>query len=188
MFYAKSTGGFYDPAIHGDAIPVDAVEITAEEYAALLAAQSAGKKIVADAGGRPIAVDPPAPSEAIVRAGLLMQIDHAADAARLAVAGDPLRAVEYQAAEAQATAFKAAGYAGTCPPAVKSWADAKGWTSQQAADDIIAVAAAWNGALLAIRDVRLKAKEGVRNAADIAAATAIASGAVTSITSLVAGV
>ena len=28
MFYSKSTGGFYDTAIHGDSIPVDAIEIT----------------------------------------------------------------------------------------------------------------------------------------------------------------
>lgn len=60
MFYAKSTGGFYDPAIHGDNIPLDAVEITASEYAALLDGQSIGKLIVADADGRPTLSDPPA--------------------------------------------------------------------------------------------------------------------------------
>lgn len=62
MFYAKSTGGFYDTAIHGDNIPGDAVEITVEEHAALLAEQSAGKQIQADENGRPIAVSPPPPT------------------------------------------------------------------------------------------------------------------------------
>ena len=68
MFYAKSTGGFYDAGVHGDAIPPDAIEITVEEHAALLAAQSSGKYIVADAVGRPVAVDPPAPSAAAIKA------------------------------------------------------------------------------------------------------------------------
>ena len=66
MLYAKSTGGFYDPAIHGDAIPPDAVEITTEEHAALLAAQSIGKVIQADQNGRPAAVEPPKPTAAQV--------------------------------------------------------------------------------------------------------------------------
>src|SRR5574340_1390039 len=38
-------------------IPADAVEITEAEHAALLDAQSTGKRIEADAGGRPVAVD-----------------------------------------------------------------------------------------------------------------------------------
>ena len=60
MFYSKQTGGFYDTAIHGDNIPADAVEITDEEHQALLAGQSNGKRIVADAAGRPVLADPPA--------------------------------------------------------------------------------------------------------------------------------
>lgn len=62
MFYAKSTGGFYDTAIHGDAIPSDAVEITVEEHTTLLDGQSSGKRIVAAADGRPVLADPPAPT------------------------------------------------------------------------------------------------------------------------------
>ena len=64
MFYSKTTGGFYDTAIHGDAIPADAVEITSEQHAALLAAQSSGKVIQADQSGKPVAVDPPKPTAA----------------------------------------------------------------------------------------------------------------------------
>lgn len=57
MFYSKSTGGFYDPAINVS-IPADAVQITDDAYQALFAAQSTGKVITADASGNPIAVDP----------------------------------------------------------------------------------------------------------------------------------
>ena len=64
MLYSKTTGGFYDEAIHGDAIPDDAVEITADEHAALLAGQTHGKRIVADANGFPMLADQPAPTAA----------------------------------------------------------------------------------------------------------------------------
>lgn len=62
MFYSKSTGGFYTREIHGDAIPADAVEITTAEHAALLAGQGQGKRITADADGRPLLQDPPPPT------------------------------------------------------------------------------------------------------------------------------
>jgi len=63
LYFSKTTGGFYDSAIHGDDIPADAVEITAEEHAAVFAAQSIGKRITAGEDGKPIAIDPPAPSD-----------------------------------------------------------------------------------------------------------------------------
>ena len=62
MFYSASTGGFYAAEIHGDSIPEDAVEITAEEHAALLAGNAAGQVIVADEDGKPVLQDPPAPT------------------------------------------------------------------------------------------------------------------------------
>ncbi len=64
MFYSKLTGGFYDTAIHGDAMPADAVEISSELHATLLAGQSAGKRITADVNGFPVLSDPPAPTPA----------------------------------------------------------------------------------------------------------------------------
>lgn len=63
MFYSKTTGGFYATEIHGDNIPSDSVEITAELHAALLEGQAAGKRIVPDENGYPILADPPSPSE-----------------------------------------------------------------------------------------------------------------------------
>lgn len=59
MFYSKTTGGFYDTAIHGDNIPADAVEISATEHAALIEGHSKGKRIAADARGFPMLQDTP---------------------------------------------------------------------------------------------------------------------------------
>lgn len=58
MYYAKSTGGFYLPEIHGKKIPPDAVEIPDNKYAELMQAQGDGKLIIADDNGYPIAVLP----------------------------------------------------------------------------------------------------------------------------------
>lgn len=66
MHYSKSTGGFYDSAIHGDNIPADAVEITVEQHDALLAGQSTGKRIVADAEGSPTLKNQPKSTSADV--------------------------------------------------------------------------------------------------------------------------
>ncbi|MDR3534928.1 MAG: hypothetical protein P4L71_00385 [Acetobacteraceae bacterium] len=54
LYYAKSTGGFYDSGIGTP--PSDAVEITAAQHTALLAAQATGQVIQADANGNPEAV------------------------------------------------------------------------------------------------------------------------------------
>ena len=62
MFYSAQTGGFYDRAIHGYNIPPDAVEITAEQHAALIQGQTEGKRIVSDANGFPVLADPPLPT------------------------------------------------------------------------------------------------------------------------------
>ncbi len=62
MFFSSSTGGFYAAEIHGENMPADVVEITAEEHAALLAGQAAGKVIDADENGRPVLQEQPAPT------------------------------------------------------------------------------------------------------------------------------
>ena len=62
MFASKSTRGFYDAAIHGDNMPDDVVEITAEEHAELLDGQSNGKLIDFDEVGRPFLAEPPVPT------------------------------------------------------------------------------------------------------------------------------
>lgn len=78
-YYSKQTGGFYDSAIHGDNIPADAVEITAELHAVLLAGQSAGKRIVADADGLPVLADPPTPTAAQIVASYTAAIQKRLD-------------------------------------------------------------------------------------------------------------
>ena len=68
---------------------------------------------------------------------MIVNIDVEADIIRTRVVGDPVRVFEYQWAETEANAYKAAGYTGTVPVSVSSWATAKGWTPQQACDDIL---------------------------------------------------
>lgn len=124
----------------------------------------------------------------LLKGDLCRAIDAAADAARLAIAGDPLRVTEYERAAAESQVYKDAGYSGTVPPTVKSWAEAKRWSSQQAADNILAEAAAWNQALYSIRDMRLKGKEAVRQSADEAAAQIAADSVIAQIHAAVASV
>lgn len=92
---------------------------------------------------------------------LCQLIDTAADTARRAVAGDPLRAVEYDRARLAAEQFAAAGYEGEVPAMVAAWA-INGRTAQQAADSILAEAAAYTAALELLRTTRLAAKEQIR--------------------------
>lgn len=63
MLYSKMSGGFYLPGMHQN-IPIDALEISPETHALLIAGQAAGKRIVADLNGYPVLADQPAPSEA----------------------------------------------------------------------------------------------------------------------------
>jgi hypothetical protein len=67
IYFSKSTNGFYDSTVH-TTMPADVVEITQAEWMSLMASQSLGKIIQADANGNPIAVDPPAPTAAELQA------------------------------------------------------------------------------------------------------------------------
>lgn len=92
-FFSASVGGFFSEEIHGlGNLPKDAVEITPEEWRALLDAQGAGKQIVAGPKGRPVAVDPVMTPE-MKRQSIELQIDQirrsseAIDAHRDAILG-----------------------------------------------------------------------------------------------------
>jgi len=74
-------GGFYDPKIH--AIPDGAVQLTDDEWAALLDGQAAGKRIVAGADGKPVLDDPAAPARDTLLDTLRQRIDAATDQAIL---------------------------------------------------------------------------------------------------------
>lgn len=116
------------------------------------------------------------------------QIDQAADAARIAVLGDPLRALEYQVAAEEATAFAQAEYTGEAPPAVQAWMDAAGLEPQAAADSILAQAAACKAAFYKIRAARLKGKQGVLKAPAHQAAEALTDTAIAEIQASIQGV
>ena len=125
-----------------------------------------------------------------LRSSLCQQVDDAADVARRAVVGDPLRAVEYERAAAEARAFTDAGYQGTVPPMVAAWA-ISGRTPQQAAEDILNEAAQYNGALVQLRTTRLQGKELIRAAMaadDIGQAQDIAAETVAAIEATAAGI
>lgn len=62
IYYSKSNQAFYDDQIHSR-LPEDAVEISPEQHAALLAGQSNGQVIMPNKAGQPVlAEQPPCPS------------------------------------------------------------------------------------------------------------------------------
>ncbi|BCB26487.1 hypothetical protein SKTS_13730 [Sulfurimicrobium lacus] len=63
MFYSKTTGGFYDSAIHGKNIPGDAVEISISQHETLMLGQLRGKIIIPDSDGSPILAEAPPPTD-----------------------------------------------------------------------------------------------------------------------------
>ncbi|GLH43914.1 hypothetical protein RS3R6_16080 [Pseudomonas atacamensis] len=93
---------------------------------------------------------------------LCAKVDAAADNARNALAGDPLKAMEYAQAAADAQAFSDAGYPKKeVPLSVAAWV-AKGRTAKQAAEQILSKAEQLTEHLLTLRTLRLKAKAQIR--------------------------
>lgn len=62
MFYSKSTGGFYNVEVNGVNIPEDAVSITEQHYADLMAGQTSGQVIMGDSDGSPYLSPAPSPT------------------------------------------------------------------------------------------------------------------------------
>lgn len=181
--YSPTTQGFYLDSVHSD-IPADAVALTTAEYAVALEAKNNGGQ--AEALNGKLVFKP----RAVSADELLDRIDTAADAARRAVAGDPLRAVEYDRARLAAEQFAAADYQGEAPAMVAAWA-INGRTPQQAADSILAEAAAYTNALELLRATRLAAKEQVRAlmaANQVAQAQQLTDQTIASIDAAVAGI
>ena len=66
ILYSKSTGGFYDSA-HNAFVPTDAMEVSGEDYLALLEGQGKGKCITAGEDSYPVLNDlPPLPKEVLI--------------------------------------------------------------------------------------------------------------------------
>lgn len=104
MFYSKSTGGFYDPAIHGNNIPAGAVEISSADHAELMVAQSSGKVIATNPKGYPIAIDPPKPKR--TKESLISEVESKrwqVEVGGISVAGIPIKTDR----ESQAQLFSA---------------------------------------------------------------------------------
>jgi len=188
-YYSPTTGCTYLLAVHGDSMPGDAIEIDEARYEEVIANPAPGMVRSHDSAGRPILIE--LPTYAPTADALCSRIDTAADAARARVAGDPLRAVEYDRSRIEAQAFADAGYPpDAVPRTVAAWA-INGRTAQQAADSILAEAAAYTEALYVIRETRLAAKEQIRTlmaAGDVEQAQQLAEQTITAIEAAVAGV
>ena len=93
---------------------------------------------------------------------LCANVDAAADSSRAALAGDPLKALEYAQAAIDAQAFQDAGYPKKeVPLSVAAWV-AKGRSAKQSAEQILDKAAQLSDSLLTLRTLRLKAKTQIR--------------------------
>lgn len=93
---------------------------------------------------------------------LCTKVDATADSARNALVGDPLKAMEYAQAAADAQAFQNAGYPKKeVPLSVAAWV-AKGRSAKQAAEQILSKAEQLTDHLLTLRTLRLKAKAQIR--------------------------
>lgn len=102
----------------------------------------------------------------MTNAEMVERIDIVANAQRHRLAEDPVKVFEYMAAERDALAYRDAGFQGEVPPAVLSWSQARGWTAQAAAQDILTEAAMLHVAINLIRDIRLKAKYAIAEEKD----------------------
>ncbi|SED76738.1 phage tail protein [Pseudomonas anguilliseptica] len=181
VLFCAATRGWYPTKA---SVPNDchSVEVPHSDYLSLL-----GHPVVGDANGYPVLEELNTQPSA---EQLCSAIDAAADAARRAVAGDPLRAVEYDRAASEAQTFATANYQGAVPPMVAAWA-INGRTARQAADGILQEAAHYNAALVQLRTMRLNAKELIRNAmtaGNVEQAQDIADETIASIQAAVAGI
>ena len=135
-------------------------------------------------GGLLVAPIPPTDAEvfAQTQVNLCLQIDGTAQSVYNGIgSASPGMLAEYQQANTDAQAYKAAGYPGTLPDTIACWATASGMTDQAATDNIIATAAAWIACLNAIRSTRLLGKASVNLATTVEDAQAAADSAITKI-------
>jgi hypothetical protein len=159
-FFDPLEAGFYSD--DREDIPAGAIEISEELRDSLI---SAGLPIVLDQHGQPVVVQPDQPTAAVLLEQLLAILDKAADDARVLIIGDPLRALEYEAAAAEAQQFKDAGYPADAIPRAVAAGAIHGITAQESADSILREAAQFSDAQYRIRETRLLAKATVRDLA-----------------------
>ena len=101
MLYSPSTGGFYSREIHGDATPIDAIEISDELYRA-----TAGQNVVPDADGLPSVYVPEPPSVEQRIAGLQSAVQAHLDAPARALGYDDIKTAITYAEEPAVACFQ----------------------------------------------------------------------------------
>ena len=155
IYYSKFNQAFYDNTIHAS-IPEDAVEISLEQHAKLLAGQSNGQVIMPDKDGKPVLTSK-APSHLHQWDGKEWTLDKTAASQLLAEAvGRGVVAIndmvdgayrhvtrfqpEYELREQQARDYKAGGCKGEAPEQVAAFAKPAGKTACEATNIIIAQA------------------------------------------------
>lgn len=111
VLYSQTTGGFYTREIHGDNIPSDVVEITEAEHAALIEGQNQGKRIVADANGRPTLQDPPPPTPEQIMSRLEARVQRWLDGQARALGYDDIKSAVSYADEPAVPRFQQEGQA-----------------------------------------------------------------------------
>lgn len=159
-FFDPIEAGFYSDG--REDIPAGAIEISEELRDALI---TSGLPIVLDQHGQPVAVQPDEPTAAVQLDQLLAILDKSADDARAAIIGDPLRALEYETAAAEALQFKEAGCPEDAVPRAVAAGAIHGITARESADSILREAAQFSDAQYRIRETRLLAKATVRDLA-----------------------
>lgn len=102
--------------------------------------------------------------ENVLKQDIIKYIDSTVDSIYAQAVGN--RTEEYKAAEAEAIAFKDSNYTSTASRLISDYAEIKGWSNQQACDDILYQANAWRAAIAEIRKARLNLKESTRAATD----------------------
>lgn len=173
-YYSATTRGLYVLEINGDAIPADAVELSGEQYDAIITAGAQNKTVVPDANGRPILVDPASLlSLAELKAAKLAELA-AACAQRMASikAGYPQDEIStWDKQESEARAYTASNTAAT--PLLSALATARGIALGDLASRVIAKADAFAAVSGAIIGKRQKYEDAVSAAADAATVAAI---------------
>lgn len=112
-----------------------------------------------------------AASQVLNRAAMAVQID---DAVAAVYARFTRFAQEYELREAQAQAFKDAGYSGAVPQQVDAFATPAAMTPQAATDLILGQAIQLRGAMAQLGALRMRKYEVLRAADDATARTALA--------------
>lgn len=111
IFYSALENGFFFPDIHGELMPTDAKQITAEQYEDALAAPNLGKMVAPGADGLPALVDPPAPAAEQVQTAKVALVQEHMDRAARALRYDSIANAITYAEEPAVPKFQAEGRA-----------------------------------------------------------------------------